>query len=102
MSNYQQRENAMQPCTEIVVYKVKNRLEAERARLAARTVMAGQAGFRSWQALSGQEDELIFADIVVWETLEAARAAALAFPREPGCAAFMAQISDVVSMGHYA
>lgn len=85
-------------CVEIVLYRVRTAGEAEAARRAAMPVIAGYPGFVSWQALTSAEEAGLFADIVIWDTPDAARAAAEAFGRDARLCAFTEFISQVVVM----
>jgi uncharacterized protein CbrC (UPF0167 family) len=92
----------MQPCFEIVVYKVKGHEAASSAREAARAVIASYPGFRSWQALTSTDDASSFADLVTWDDVSHAKAAGEAFHKDARLQPFVAEIGQIMSMGHYA
>ena len=91
----------MAHCIEVVVYKVKNAQTAEAARRAVRPHIEAFPGFLGWQAVTSAEDPTSFADIVTWKSLEDAKAAGEKFMTDPAIAPFMAEIAQVISMGHY-
>ena len=92
----------MTHCIEIVVYKVKNAQTAETQRRGARPLVESLQGFLGWHAVTSVDDPLLFTDIITWRSLEEARAAGARVMADPACAPFMAEIAEVVSMGHYA
>ena len=89
------------PCIEVVVYKVKNAETAATSRRAMRPKIEGLAGFLGWHAVTSADDPSLFTDILTWASLAQARAAAAHVMSDPACAPFMAEIVEVVSMGHY-
>ena len=91
----------MAHCIEVVVYKVKNAQTAEAARRAVRPHIEAFPGFLGWQAVTSAEDPTSFADIVTWKSLEDAKAAGEKFMTDPAITPFMAEIAQVISMGHY-
>jgi hypothetical protein len=91
----------MAHCIEVVVYKVKHAQTAEAARRAARPHIEALPGFLGWQAVTSTEDPLSFTDILTWKSLGDAKAAGKKMMADPACAPFMAEIAEVVSMGHY-
>lgn len=88
-------------CIEVVVYKVKNIQQAAAARRAARPHIEAFPGFLGWHAVTQVEDGSIFTDIVTWRSLADAKSAGDKLMSDPACAAFMAEIAEVVSFGHY-
>lgn len=88
-------------CIEIVTYHVHNAEEADRHRAAARRLAEALPGFGGWLPLSGGEALTARADIVVWESHEAAKAAAEIVAAGPDFAEFRASIRDFGAMGHY-
>jgi uncharacterized protein CbrC (UPF0167 family) len=92
----------MQPCFEIVVYKVKSHEAAKSAREVARSIISRYPGFRDWQALTSTEDSAAFADLVTWDDVSHAKAAGEAFHKDARLQPFVAEIGQIMSMGHYA
>ena len=88
-------------CIEVVVYKVRNHDAAQAARRAVRPHIELLPGFLGWLAVTSAEDPLVFTDIVTWSSLADAKAAGEKVMTDPLCAPFMAEIAEVVSMGHY-
>ena len=91
----------MAHCIEVTVYKVKNAQTGQAARRAARPHIEAFPGFLGWQAVTSTEDPTSFADIVTWKSLEDAKAAGEKFMTGPAIAPFMAEVAEVISMGHY-
>ncbi|MDJ1157353.1 hypothetical protein QNA08_03760 [Chelatococcus sp. SYSU_G07232] len=89
------------PCVEVVVYRVNSPDEAEAARREAMPVVARLPGFLSWQALRGFDEPGLFADVVLWETHAAAKAAADTFGRDPNLARFSRLVSQLIVMSHH-
>jgi hypothetical protein len=90
------------PVFELVVYKVKNPQTAARIRAGLQPHVANYPGFLDWKAASSSDDKALFADIVTWESLDAARAAGQKVMTDPAYAPFMAEIGEIFSMGHFA
>jgi heme-degrading monooxygenase HmoA len=88
-------------CIEVVVYKVKSAAAATAARRAVRPHIEAFPGFLGWQALISSDDPLSFTDIVTWASLADAKSAGEKVMADPHCAPFMAEIAEVISMGHY-
>ncbi len=88
-------------CIEIVVYKVRDPKAATTARRNIRPFIESQPGFLGWQALTAAGDSALFTDVVTWSSLADAEAAGKKFETSPDCAPLMAEISEMVSMGHY-
>ena len=91
----------MTHCIEVVVYKVKNAQSGQLARRAVRPHIEAFPGFLGWQAVTSTEDPTSFTDIVTWKSLADARAAGEKFMSDPAIAPFMAEVAEVISMGHY-
>ena len=91
----------MAHCIEVVVYKVKNAQAGQAARRAARPHIEALPGFLGWQAVTSAEDPARFTDIVTWRSLADARSAGETMMADPACAPFMAEIAEIISMGHY-
>ncbi|WP_269582486.1 hypothetical protein [Roseibium sp. Sym1] len=89
------------PCLELVIFKVKDADKARLARRAAQDTVKAYEGFLSWTAYESDEDNNLFADVVLWKDLETARKAAEKVMKDPGFAAVMAEIDGLVSMSHY-
>jgi hypothetical protein len=89
------------PCLELVIFKVKDANKARIARHAAQDTVKSYEGFLSWTAYEADEDNNLFADVVLWKDLETAKKAAEKVIKDPGFAAVMAEIDGLVSMSHY-
>lgn len=90
-----------EPCLELVVFKVKDTDKARLARRAAQDTVSTYDGFLSWTAYESCEDTGLFADVVLWRDLSAAKSAAEKIVKDPGFAAIMAEIDGLVTMSHY-
>ena len=88
-------------CIEVVVYKVKNAPTAEATRRAVRPHVEAIPGFLGWHAMASADDPATFTDILTWRSLAEARAAGDLMMSDPGFAPLMAEIAEIVSMGHY-
>lgn len=91
----------MTHCIEVVVYKVKNAQSGQLARRAVRPHIEAFPGFLGWQAVTSTEDPTSFTDIVTWKSPADAKAAGAMIMSAPHCAPFMAEVAEVISMGHY-
>ncbi len=91
----------MTHCIEVVVYKVKNAQAGQLARRAARPHIEAFPGFLGWQAVTNTEDPTSFTDIVTWKSLADAKAADERIMSDPAIAPFMAEVAEVITMGHY-
>lgn len=89
------------PCYEIVTYTVKNQQEADSARASAQRLLKHFPGFIDWIAFSGIDSSAERVDLVVWNSLEAAQAAAKAVEGQPEFSCFRSSVSTLHSMGHY-
>lgn len=89
------------PCIEVVVYKVRNAETAAAARRAMRPKVEVLQGFLGWHAATSADDPAVFTDILTWASLAEARAASAHVMADPTCAPFMAEIAELVSLGHY-
>ncbi|MEQ9867510.1 hypothetical protein [Pectobacterium aroidearum] len=89
------------PCYEIVTYTVKTQQEADAARVSAQRLLKHFPGFIDWIAFSGIDISAERVDLVVWNSLEAARAAAKAVESQPEFSCFRSSVSALHSMGHY-
>ncbi|MEQ9919080.1 hypothetical protein ABRQ01_20765 [Pectobacterium aroidearum] len=89
------------PCYEIVTYTVKTQQEADAARASAQRLLKHFPGFIDWIAFSGIDISAERVDLVVWNSLEAARAAAKAVESQPEFSCFRSSVSALHSMGHY-
>lgn len=90
-----------EPCLELVVFKIKDPEKARAARRMAQDVVKKYDGFISWSAYEAHDEQNLFADVVMWRDLEAAKAAAEQVVKEPGFAAIMAEMDGLVSMAHF-
>lgn len=89
------------PCYEIVTYTVKTQQEADAARASAQRLLKHFPGFIDWIAFSGIDISTERVDLVVWNSLDAARAAAKAVESQPEFSCFRSSVSALHSMGHY-
>ena len=90
------------PVTELVIYKVKNPQTATLARRQMQAHFNAHPGFLAWQPLSSTSDACLFADIVTWTDEASARSAGEKVMTDEACAPLMAEIAEIISMGHYA
>ncbi len=88
-------------CIEITVYKVKNAQTAEAARRAVRPHIEAFPGFLGWHAVTSADDPQVFTDIVTWKTLSDAKSAGERVMADPETQPFMAEVAELISMGHY-
>ena len=88
-----------QPCLEIVTYHSVADCDAEGRRAEAVALAQSLRGFAGWLPLSGASDAR--ADIVVWASEEAARAAGQIVGAAPQFAPFRDSIATFGSMGHF-
>ncbi|MDX6917541.1 hypothetical protein R9X49_20745 [Pectobacterium carotovorum] len=89
------------PCYEIVTYTVKTQQEADSARASAQRLLKHFPGFIDWIAFSGIDISAERVDLVVWNSLEAARAAAKAVESQPEFSCFRSSVRALHSIGHY-
>ncbi|MEJ8474063.1 hypothetical protein [Roseibium algae] len=88
-------------CLELVVFKIKDAGKAREARRLAQQAVKLYDGFLSWAAYEGTEDASLFADIVEWRDLEAAKAASDMVMKDPRFAALMKEVDGIVTMSHF-
>jgi heme-degrading monooxygenase HmoA len=93
--------SANAPCIEITVYKVKNAQTAEAARRAVRPHIEAFPGFLGWHAVTSADDPMVFTDIVTWKSLADAKSAGERVMADPETQPFMAEVAELISMGHY-
>lgn len=86
---------------EVVIYETTDSSNADHARREVQSKISALPGFRSYLPLVHRDDPTRRADIVEWDTFEAAHAAAASLPSNPDFAPFLATIASVASMGHY-
>ena len=86
---------------EIAICKVADKSAAETARQAAMEAVRHYPGFISWRALSTRGDGDLLADLVEWESMEAARAAAEKVHADPAFLPYMKQITAVSVIDHF-
>lgn len=89
------------PVFEIVTYRVEKADRADAERTAALERVRTLPGFIAWTPFTGAGDAGERVDLVVWATLEDARAAARIVGGEAEFAAFRETIGDLVTIGHY-
>lgn len=87
---------------ELAVCIVADRPAALAARHRAMQAVSSYPGFISWRAVGSCETPGMLADLVEWETLDAARSAGERVRRDPDFAPYMASISAVMLMQHFA
>lgn len=90
-----------QPYYEIVTYSVGDPRGADQARNDTRKHLATFPGFIAWQAFHGAADPAQRVDLVVWQSLENAQAAAEKVGTAPEFAGFRASIKSLSGMDHY-
>ncbi|MBD8893268.1 hypothetical protein [Roseibium litorale] len=95
------KQTPASPCLELVIYRIKNPDDAAKARRAAQDAISQYEGFLSWAAWESEDDATVFADVAMWESLEAAKAAGERVRTDPGFAALMSSIDGIISMSHY-
>ncbi|SHL68472.1 hypothetical protein [Roseibium suaedae] len=89
------------PCLELVIYRIKNPTDAAKARRAAQDAISQYEGFLSWAAWESEDDAKVFADVAMWESLEAAKAAGERLRSDPVFGAFISALDGIISMSHY-
>src|SRR5262245_47092922 len=89
-------------CFEIVTYTVGNSQGADQARRKAQESLAAFPGFLAWTAFAGPENATNRAGLLVWRSVADAQNAQQAIGSDPAFADFLASITGVTSMGHYA
>ncbi len=86
---------------ELAVCTVTDKEAALAARRQAIEAVSRYPGFVSWRAATACETADMFADLVEWETLEAAQAASKRVMSDPDFAPYMATIGSVQLMQHF-
>jgi ABC-type branched-subunit amino acid transport system substrate-binding protein len=86
---------------ELAICTVTDKEAALAARRQAMQAVSRYPGFVSWRAATACETADMLADLVEWETLEAARAAGKRVMTDPEFAPYMAAISSVQLMQHF-
>lgn len=86
---------------EIAICTVTNKPAAEAARQAAMESVRHYPGFISWRALTSHGDGNMVADLVEWENIEAARAAAQKVHADPAFQPYMKEIVTVAVIEHF-
>lgn len=86
---------------ELAVCTVTDREAALAARRQAMQAVSRYPGFISWRAATACETADMLADLVEWETLEAARDAGKRVMTDPEFAPYMAAIGSVQLMQHF-
>ncbi|WP_139109891.1 hypothetical protein [Ensifer sp. LC163] len=87
---------------ELAVCIVADRPAAAAARQQAMQAVSHYPGFISWRAVGSCENPGMLADLVEWETLDDAKSAGERVRRDPDFAPYMAAISAVMLMQHFA
>jgi len=86
---------------ELVSFKVKDVEKAKELRRVAMEDAKKMRGFINYRAMTNAEDDNHFADLVEWQSLEDAQAAAQQVMNLPSFQAMMSQIDAVESMKHF-
>ncbi|WEX76597.1 hypothetical protein PYH37_004911 [Sinorhizobium numidicum] len=86
---------------ELAVCTVTDKEAALVARRRAMLAVSRYRGFISWRAVTACETMDMLADLVEWETLDAAQAAGERVLTDPEFAPYMATISSVKLMQHF-
>lgn len=89
------------PVYEIVLYSTEDASGADRERARMRKHVRALPGFRSYLPLTRVTDAMQRADVVQWESLEAAKAAAAAVRLDTKFAPFLSTVAAVDRMGHF-
>ncbi|TPP11774.1 hypothetical protein [Rhizobium glycinendophyticum] len=87
---------------ELAVCTVADKPAAEKARQAAMAAVKTYPGFISWRALTALEQGDLIADLVEWSDKESADAAAMKVQADPAFAPYMAAVTGVTVMEHFA
>jgi hypothetical protein len=93
---------SMNNVLELAICTVADKPAAEKARRAAMAAVKTYPGFVSWRALTALEQGDLIADLVEWTDKESADAAAMKVQVDPAFAPYMAAISGVTVMEHFA
>lgn len=86
---------------ELAVCTVSDKEAALAARGKAMQAVSRYPGFVSWRAVTACETADMLADLVEWETLEAARDAGKRVMTDPDFTPYMAAIGSVQLMQHF-
>lgn len=86
---------------ELAVCIVTDKPAATATRHRAMQAVSRYPGFISWRAVDSCETSGLFADLVEWETLEAAQSAGERVRRDPEFAPYAATISAVMLVQHF-
>ncbi len=86
---------------ELVTFKVKDPEQTKLERRKALTAAKNLPGFVKATALINHENANHFADLVEWESIEAAKSAAEMVMKMPEFAPMMEQIESVEGMHHF-
>lgn len=86
---------------ELAICTVTDKEAALAARRQAMQAVSRYPGFVAWRAVTAFETSDMFADLVEWETLDAAHAASKRVMTDPEFAPYMATISSVQLMKHF-
>lgn len=89
-------------CIEIVVYHTGNPAEADRQRADALQQVSALSGFSGWLPLTGDKDPCSRADLVVWDSAEAADAAEKTVSTSEAFSGFRESVSSFIGSGHFA
>ncbi|WP_197067209.1 hypothetical protein [Ensifer sp. ZNC0028] len=87
---------------EIVTYKISNPAVADQQRDIARNRAAALPGFGGWLPLSGEKDQAERADLIAWDSAEAAQSAGKIVGSSPDFAQFRETINEFGKAQYYA
>jgi len=90
-----------QPCLEVAVYDVSNPESFDPLQRDAHRKLATFPGYLTNLPLQGLDDATSRCDLVLWESLDAAKAAAEAIQQDECFIGFMSNIAEVRHFAHY-
>lgn len=90
-----------QPIYEVVVFDVTSSENAVVARRQAMQAVKTYPGFRRYRAMRAAADARVFADLIEWDDLASAQAAAREAKSDPRFAGMKSSILGVRAIGHF-
>jgi|GEM_PF-2948538 len=89
--------------TEVVIYQIKADKVADYANISKLTdgFLSRRNGFLSRRLTQDSKDKSIFLDIIEWESLAQAEAAAEAIQKDASMMALFSSTEKLISFGHY-
>jgi len=89
--------------TEVVIYQIKADKVSDYANISKLTdnFLSMRKGFLSRRLTQDSKDKSIFLDIIEWESLEEAEAAAQAIQKDASMMALFSSTEKLISLGHY-